>query len=214
MNTFQLEFQQKTQEVNNASPSDFQVIQDFERELSEKDVFHLALKTGAKIPDFTLPNAKGEKIAIQDLYQKQPLVLVFYRGQWCPFCNLYLRTLQKSLSEIKENPATLVAISPQTPEHSLDTVQELELGFEVLSDVGGVVGKQFNLIYVLPDYLTDTYKNFGIDVEQFNGKGNLQLPYPATYIINRKGVIVQHFINANLNQRQDPQEVIDFLSKM
>ncbi len=213
MNNFTLEFKHKTQEVLDANPEGFKSIQNFENELSEKDAFKLALRKGAKIPDFTLPNAYGEQTSIKDLYQKGLLVIVFYRGQWCPFCNLYLRNLQKSLSLIQNNPASLVAISPQTPTSSLATKKEFDLDFEVLSDVGGTVGKMFNLIYTVPEYLTKTYKDFGIDIEQFNGKGNIQLPYPATYIIDNEGVILQDFVSASLNKRQDPEEIIHFLKQ-
>jgi peroxiredoxin len=211
--TFYQEAQSITQMVSNTNPEGFKIINDFEQELSEKEAFALALRKGAKIPDFVLPNAYGKSVSIRDLYQPNMMVLVFYRGQWCPFCNLYLKSLQKNLAQINNSPANLVAISPQTPDHSLETMQKLELNFEVLSDVGGEVGKRFNLIYTVPDFLHQTYLKFGIDIEQFNGKGKLELPYPATYIVNQHGVIIADFISTHPNERQEASEVIATLQK-
>lgn len=211
--TYYQEVENTIQAVSSANPTDFKIITDFEQELSEKEAFTLALRKGAKIPDFTLPNASGKSINIKDLYKSKMMVLVFYRGQWCPFCNLYLKNLQKNLTQIKNSPANLVAISPQTPNHSLETMQKFELNFEVLSDVGSNVGKQFNLIYTVPNFLYQTYLNFGIDIEQFNGKGKLELPYPATYIVSQQGVIIDDFVSTHINDRQEASEVIATLQK-
>jgi peroxiredoxin len=188
-------------------------VQKIEIELSESDAFRLALRKGSKIPDFTLPNALGKPINVADIYKKKTLVIVFYRGIWCPFCNLQLRSLQKNLIEIENSPANLLAISMQSPDNSLSTAEKLELKFEVLSDEGGEVGKLFKLVYELPAYLHETYKKFGIDVEYYNGKGNIQLYYPATYIVNREGIIVNDYISASMSDRIDTQDIIRYLKE-
>jgi peroxiredoxin len=212
MSSFYQEIKDTYDHLLKTYPEVFTDVQKFEKELSETEAFQKALRSGSQIPDFTLPNHQGKLVSIKELYQKKPLVLVFYRGQWCPFCNLQLRDLQRQLNKIENSPACLVAISPQTPNHSGATVQKLGLNFEVLSDVGGKVGKMFHLVYTIPEYLTQTYLNFGIDVEQLNDKSKVELPYPATYIINTEGLIVKHYISNYLNQRLDSQEVVEFLS--
>lgn len=212
--TFLEEIEATLAEIKAINTEGFDNIRGFEQELSEKDVFELALRKGAKVPDFTLPNAFGKMVSIAEMYAQKPVVLVFYRGQWCPFCNIQLRSLQKNLSRIAGSPANLIAISPQTPDSSLTTKEKLGLEFEVLSDVDGRVGKLFNLIYTVPDFLHKTYQGFGIDIEQFNGKGKLELPYPATYIINREGIIVKDYISSFLNERLDTEEIIKFLNTL
>jgi peroxiredoxin len=211
MSSFHQEIKDTYEHITKSYPEVFSKIHKFEKELSEKEAFQMALRTGAKIPDFNLPNHSGKLVSIRELYIKKPMVIVFYRGQWCPFCNIQLRDLQKQLSKIENCPASLVAISPQTPSHSEATIQKLALDFEVLSDVGGKVAKMFNLLYTVPEYLTQTYLNFGIDLEQLNDKSKVELPYPATYIVNTKGIIVKDFISSYLNDRLDSQAVVDFL---
>lgn len=213
MSSFYQEINNTYQHLLKTYPDVFSNVREFEKELSEKEAYQMALRSGAKIPDFILPNHQGKLLSIRELYRKKPLVLVFYRGQWCPFCNIQLRNLQKQISNIENSPASLVAISPQTPSHSEATVQKLGLHFEVLSDVGNKVGKIFNLVYTVPEYLTQTYLNFGIDLEQLNDKSKVELPYPATYIINTEGIIVKDFISSYLNERLDSDEVVSFLKK-
>ncbi|MEL6382977.1 MAG: peroxiredoxin-like family protein, partial [Cyanobacteria bacterium J06626_18] len=123
-----------------------------------------SLKVGDTIPSVTLPNAVGETVTVQDLLKQGPVVIAFYRGGWCPYCNLELRALQQALPEIQAAGANLVAIAPETPDNSLSTQEKNELTFEVLSDVGNTIARKFGLVFALPEYLRPVYQSLGIDL--------------------------------------------------
>ncbi|WP_027003077.1 peroxiredoxin-like family protein [Hugenholtzia roseola] len=179
------------------------------------DIPKTALRKGATIPNFSLPNHEGKQVAIRDLYQKKPLVITFYRGQWCPFCSLQLRSLQQHLSQIENAPALLVAISAQTPDYTLSTKEKFNLGFEVLSDKNAEVAHLFGIRYKIPNYLYEVYKKFGIDLELYNGTTPdvVALPASATYIVDTKGKIIFDFVAIHDYDKLDPKIVVDFLKK-
>lgn len=195
------------EEKNEAS----ETIDRHEKELKESDIPKLALKVGDKIPDFILKNAVGELVNIKNLMTEKWLVISFYRGQWCPFCQIELRNLQKNLETMERIPSKLVAISPQTPDNSLTTKEKNELTFEVLSDEGSLVAKKFNLVYDVPDYLIKIYEKGGVDLQYMNGKGKMQLPLPATYIIDNEGTIKFSFVETSAVKRMDPKDIIQFM---
>lgn len=172
-----------------------------------------SLKAGSKVPDFTLPNAEGSLIRFSDIYKQGSVVLSFYRGEWCPFCNLELKALQTQLSTIKKLGASLVAISPQTSERTLSTVQNNNLGFEVLSDQGNRVAKSFGLVHTLPENLRPIYQSLGIDIPAHNGDETFELPLAATYVVDPQGTIIHAFVNVDYTQRQEPGELINILEK-
>ncbi|NEQ46851.1 MAG: AhpC/TSA family protein [Leptolyngbya sp. SIOISBB] len=173
-----------------------------------------SLKTGDRLPEFTLTNALGNPVAIADLLQQGPLVIAFYRGGWCPYCNLELRALQQALPAIKAEGAQLVAIAPETPDHSLSTQEKNELTFEVLSDIGNQVAREFGLVFTLPESLLPIYQSFGIDVAAHNGDENFELPVPATYVVTPEGKIVHHFVNVDYKQREDPEAILTVLKSL
>ena len=173
-----------------------------------------ALKVGEIAPNFTLPNAVGKDIELQSLLNTGPAVIAFYRGQWCPYCNLELRGLQQSLPELEKLGAKLVAISPQTPDNSLSTVEKNELTFEVLSDVGNRVAREFGLVFALPEELRPIYEGFGLDLPAHNGDETFELPIPATYVIAPNGNVIHAFANADYTQRLDPEEIVAALKTM
>jgi peroxiredoxin len=173
-----------------------------------------ALNQGAQAPRFTLPNAQGRLVALNDLLAKGPVVLSFYRGGWCPYCSLELRSLQQHLPAIQAAGASLVAVSPEQPDQSLSTQQKNELTFEVLSDLNNVVAKQFGLVFQLPEEVQGIYQNLGIDLNQANGPDSQQeLPVPATYIIQPDGNISFAFVNADYQERLEPAELISALKR-
>ncbi|MDJ0694004.1 peroxiredoxin-like family protein [Mastigocoleus sp. MO_188.B34] len=184
------------------------------QDLASSGIAGSTLKVGDKIPEFSLPNATGKRVDLQKLLQLGPVVISFYRGKWCPYCNLELRAFQKKLPEIQALGASLVAISPQTPDNSLSTVEKNELSFEVLSDVGNQVARQFGLIFTLPKELRPIYETFGIDLPAHNGDKKFELPIAASYVIAPDGTIVLSFVNADYTQRLEPQEVLKTLQKM
>ncbi|MCT4791232.1 MULTISPECIES: peroxiredoxin-like family protein [Exiguobacterium] len=169
------------------------------------------LTVGDEAPRFTLPNASGQSVSLEDLLQNGPVIVTFYRGGWCPYCNLELRAYQRELGKIEANGATLVAISPETPDHSLSTQEKNDLAFQVLSDVENVVARQFDLVFNMPDYLIDVYKASGLDVARHNGNEDWQLPKPATFIIQPSGKISFADVPDDYTKRTDPSAVIKLL---
>jgi len=170
-----------------------------------------ALKTGDKIPEIELLNATGKKVSIQELLKNNKIVLSFYRGGWCPYCNLELKALQQQQQEFDKLGAKLVAISPETPDNSLTTSEKNNLSFEVLSDLDNKIAKEFNLVFTLPEDLREVYNSFGINLVQSNGNNDHQLPISATYIIDQDGTIKYDFIKEDYKERADPQEIINSL---
>lgn len=183
-------------------------------DLSNSGIIDGSLKEGDFIPDISLPNALGNPVSVQDLLKSGPVVISFYRGGWCPYCNLELRALQQTLHEFQSLGATLVAISPQTPDNSLSTVEKDELTFEVLSDVGHQVARQFGLVYTVPEVLRPIYQSFGIDLPGSNGDESFELPVPATYVVKSDGAIAHAFVTTDYTQRQDPAEIVSILKRL
>jgi peroxiredoxin len=171
-----------------------------------------ALREGDVAPDFSLPDARGHVVALKTLLDHGPVVISFYRGGWCPFCNLELRSLQRVLPEIVQMGASLVAISPQLPDNSLSTQEKNQLTFPVLSDVGNIEAKRFGIVFTLPSALVEANRATGRDLVEINGEaGAAQLPMPATFVIDKSGVIRLAFVEEDWSKRLDPDIVVDTL---
>lgn len=163
---------------------------------------------GDKLVSFALPNHLGNEIKLDDLLAKGPVVLTFYRGGWCPYCNLELKAYQDILDDIHAQGATLVAITPETPDNSLSTIEKNGLNFEVLTDEGAAYAKTLGLVFSLPNSLRPIYEKFGIDVQKHNGEGRFELPLAATYIIKSDGIISYRFVDADYTKRAEPADVL------
>jgi peroxiredoxin len=184
-------------------------------ELLEKNLEAQALKKGDVIPSFELTDALGEVMSSSELLKNGPLVISFYRGGWCPYCNLELRALQKVLPEIKANNATLLAISPERPEHTLTTGEVNELQFPVLSDLDNQVAKKMGLAFAPAQELLPLFKNnFNWDLVAINGTEKIELPFPATYVVDTTGVIQFAFVQSDYTQRAEPQSILEVLRGM
>lgn len=182
--------------------------------LTASGIVERAAKAGDRAPDFALPDAAGRTVALADLLAKGPVVVMFYRGGWCPFCNLQLRAYQQFLPAFADLGATLVAISPQTPDHSLSTAEKNALTFPVLSDAGGDVSARFGLRFELPAELQRIYTAFGNDLPRINGEAGWHLPVPATYVIAADGRIVLAEVDPDYRMRPDPEAVIAALQDL
>lgn len=176
-------------------------------------VIEKALKVGDKAPDFELPNATGKTVKLSTLLKDGPVVVTWYRGAWCPYCNIALRGFQKVLPEIKAEGASLVAISPQTPDNSATTVEKDALGFEVLSDKGNKAAHAFGVAYKLPVTLVKQFKG-RLDLNKYNGDTSNELPLGATYVIDQKGVIRYAFVDADYRKRAEPSAVVAGLKNL
>lgn len=172
-----------------------------------------ALKRGSRMPDFELPNATGKMVRSADLRAQGLLLISFYRGHWCPYCNLELRALQERLTDIVANGATLVAISPQTPDQSLTTQQKHALKFPILSDVSNKVAKQFGLVYTLDASLRPIYQAFGIDLKAHNGDNSFELPVPATYLVAQDGTVLESYLDIDYRKRLALETALDWLDR-
>ncbi|MDX8365765.1 peroxiredoxin-like family protein [Cytobacillus sp. IB215665] len=181
-------------------------------DLAQSDIAK-GLEIGDHAPDFTLSDPTGKELNLYEQLKKGPVILTFYRGEWCPYCNLELRAYQQALPEINALGAQLIAISPQTPDHSLSMKEKNELAYPVLSDVGSHVIKEYNLLFDLPKYLVEVYKGFGINLEEFNDS-DWSLPVPATFIIDKNGKIRLASVNPDYTKRMEPSEVINELQSL
>jgi peroxiredoxin len=167
-----------------------------------------ALAAGAAVTDFALPNQHGALVRLSERLQRGPLILCFYRGGWCPYCSLELRAYQRLLPDIEKAGATLLAVSPQTPDASLSTAQKNELQFDVLSDAGARVAESFGLVFTLPQELQELYVQLGIAVPQMNGDDSWRLPLPGTFVIGRDARIVLSYADADYRVRLEPEQAL------
>ncbi|MEP6900625.1 MAG: peroxiredoxin-like family protein [Actinomycetota bacterium] len=184
------------------------------RDVTAEEVAKTALTIGAAMPSFNLKDAKGNSVSSADLLKQGNLVVVFYRGAWCPFCNLYLRNLQKNLMQIKENGGNLVAISVENADTSMSVAQKNNVEFTVLSDPHLELARQFGIVYQLSAETNEKYKGYGIDLVKQNGTEKPDLPLSATYIVNQKGEIVYSFLEPDYQKRAEPSVIIETLKKM
>ncbi|WP_278381543.1 peroxiredoxin-like family protein [Pseudoalteromonas distincta] len=170
-----------------------------------------ALQIGQKVENFSLANHNGENIELADLLKKGPVIISFYRGGWCPYCNLELKALNDYLPQFKTQSAQLVAISPQLPDETLSTAQKNDLEFDMLCDVSNKVAEQFGLLFTLDERIQALYTQFGIDFEHYYGDKSFKLPLPATYVINQEGVITYAFLSEDYTLRAEPIDVMTAL---
>ncbi|MEE4417812.1 peroxiredoxin-like family protein [Streptomyces bugieae] len=184
------------------------------RELAATGMAGRAVGVGAQAPRFTLPSATGREVTLDSLLADGPVVLTFYRGAWCPYCNLALRALQQHHDAIAACGARLVAISPQIPDESLSLIEKEQLAFEVLSDDGSEVAKAFGIAFDLSEELGDLYDQLGFDLQRVNSSNARTLPLPATYVIDRTGVIRWAFVSTDYTVRAEPSDIVSALNSL
>ena len=172
-----------------------------------------ALRSGQQSPSFSLTNANGASVTLTERLEHGPVVLAFYRGGWCPYCNIALRALQARLPEIKALGGSLIAISPELPDHSLSTSEKLSLDFDVLSDPENGVARQFGLVYRVSDAARDQLLALGRDLVARNGSDAWELPVTATYVIAQDGLIKFDHVDADYRDRLDPVALVNALSR-
>ncbi len=200
-------------EMSSKIPAEAQVVMEAAiNDLKNSNLLDKALKTGGTLPSISLPNAKGETISLQSkLEAGKKLVIAFYRGGWCPYCNVELQALQKILPEIEAKGAELIAITPESPDNSLSTTEKNELTFEVLTDKDNKLAYSLNLAYQLPEELDKIYKDFGLDLEASQGNKDRTLPIAATYVVDASGKVTYHFLKEDYKLRADTSEILSAL---
>jgi peroxiredoxin len=173
-----------------------------------------ALKAGDVAPAFRLKDAEGVSVSSAELLSHGPLVASFYRGVWCPYCNLELQALEASRAEIEARGASIVALSMQNAANSRKSLRENKLGFPILVDEGGAVAAAFGLRYALKPEMIEVYKTLGNDLPAINGEGSWSLPVPGRYVIGRDGVIAYAEVNPDYTHRPDPSDLFPILDQL
>lgn len=171
-------------------------------------------RAGDLAPDATLPDGAGRSVRLSDVWRKGPLVLVFYRGGWCGYCSLQLRAWHQRADDLTRLGATLLAISPQTPDHSMRTAEDNQFTFTVLSDSNLEAANGFELAFTLPPELVSFYGSVGTDIPVLNGNGLWVLPVPATYVIDEDGRIRFAHIEEDIRKRAEPGDVLRVIEDM
>jgi peroxiredoxin len=182
--------------------------------IQDSSILGSAPRAGQVFPLFSLPNANGSIVSASELLKRGPLVVAFYRGGWCSFCNLELNALQLALPEINALGGSLVAISPQTPERSAETARLSQLSFHLLIDKRNLFARELGLVYRLPAAMQTDFQEKGLLLPEINGDDSWELPIPATYLVGQDGVIVDAFLDADFYHRKDPQELVEELRKL
>lgn len=194
----------KSDEVKEIMRKDKQRVKDLEIEKK-------ALKEGDFVPDFKLMNALGEWKSMYKILEEGPAIISFYRGGWCPYCNLELAGYQELLPQIKDLGANLIAISPEIPDESMNLVERHSLEYEVLSDMSNKVAKQFGLVFTISEEIKELYKLSGLDINKAQANEDNELPVPATYVVASDGKILLSHVDSDYTNRLEPEDAIELL---
>ncbi len=173
-------------------------------------IYGEAMKVGDVAPDFTLTNTTGESVTLSTLLEAGPVVLTWYRGGWCPYCNIALAAMQRHLPQIHRRGAQLVALTPELPDHTLTTKEKATLQFQVLSDVGNSVARDYGIVFTMTDGVAGAMRERHT-THLRNGDESDELPLAATYVIDRDGTITYAFLDADYRKRAEPSRIIDAL---
>ncbi|WP_420970574.1 peroxiredoxin-like family protein [Bradyrhizobium sp. B120] len=212
LNAFKADFEAGKPPYN-VPPAVIEIMHRATAELVASGAAQRAKKAGDVAPAFSLRDPDGNIVSSADLLKRGPLVLSFYRGVWCPYCNMELQALEATKPEFDKYGASLVAISPQTAPNSRKSVRQNKLSFPILSDAKGQIGDAFGLRFHLPDYLVDLYKQLKNDLPTFNDDPSWTLPMPARYVIGQNGVILYSEVNPDYTRRPEPEDMIAVLQQ-
>ena len=193
------------------SPHDRETMRRQAEELARSGLSEHALSVGSPAPSFVLPSATGRDVSLTALLAEGPVVLTFYRGAWCPYCNLALRALQGINGDIHDRGGRLVAVSPQVPDESLSLVDKHDLAFDVLSDIGSEIAKRYGIAFDVSEELAAMYVQRGLDLQRVNGGHPRTLPLPATFIIDVRGIVRWAFVATDHTLRAEPADILSAL---
>jgi peroxiredoxin len=179
-------------------------------EIQNSGILSRALKKGDVVPDFSMTSSNGEEYSLLGLLNKGPIVVTWYRGGWCPYCNIYLKGLRDAKEDIQELGGQIIAISPEKPEKTEETITNNKIPFIVISDKDNNIAKKFNISYKLPDIVLEQFEG-RIDLNEYNGNENNELPLSATYVIDQDANIIYSFLDVDYRKRAEPAEIIQVL---
>jgi len=212
--SLQAELDRRKEQFTATAPAD--MVDAFEagvEQLRQSGILEQAKNVGDTAPDFTLPDANGQAVALHDLIAGGPAVIVWYRGGWCPYCNLQLRTMSRVLPAIEALGAQLVAISPDLPDSSLSTSERDSLQFHVLSDNDNQIARRYGVVYTVPDTVMH-YFDGRLDLAAYSGTDRHELPLAVTYVVDTDGVIKYAFVDPDYRRRAEPADIITVLKKL
>ncbi|KAJ5573511.1 uncharacterized protein N7459_007938 [Penicillium hispanicum] len=169
------------------------------------------IQVGDRLPDFSLQNAVGVEQRSADLLAQGPLLITFYRGEWCPFCNIALAGLQRYLPEFLSRGVNLVAITPELPNGTMTMTEKHELKFAVLTDLHNGYARQLGIVWKQPDTLKPVYEALGHDLSEKNGDDSFEVPLPATILVDQDGTVQNTYIEPNYFKRVEPKEVLQWI---
>ena len=178
--------------------------------VKQEGITRKALQPGHRAIDFKLSNASGRSVQLYEALKQGPVVLTWYRGGWCPYCNITLRHLQQCLPDFKKAGASLIALTPELPDNTLSTQEKNQLQFEVLSDINNEVAFKYGIVFKLTNEVAHAYKQ-SFSLEDYNGNDDPELPLAATYVIDREGIIRYAFLDAEYRNRAEPGDILDVL---
>lgn len=199
--------------VQNAPEEKKRVYDEGILDVKNSGILSKALNVGDVAPDFVLKNQNGEDVSLSSKLSSGPVILTWYRGGWCPYCNITLNRLQSDLPEIKALNAELIALTPELPDSSLNTAEKNNLEFSVLSDLGNEVARSYGIVYKLMPEVATYYQN-GFDLHAFNGDESDELPLAATYVIDTNGEIIYAFLHEDYRMRAEPSEILEALKNI
>lgn len=176
-------------------------------------ILEAARQVGDTAPDFTLNNASGKPVRLYDELKNGPVILTWYRGGWCPYCNLTLHRLQEELPKFRAAGATLLALSPELPDSSMSTAEKHALEFDILSDLGNGVARSFGVVFHLTPEVAARYQE-SFDLHSYNGDASDELPLAATYVIGTDGVITYAFLHPDYRNRAEPKDILEAVKKL
>jgi peroxiredoxin len=169
------------------------------------------LKVGDKAPNFEAMDQNGNKISLKKVLKKGEAVIMFYRGQWCPYCNKQLSNLNDSLSYITAKGGTIMTITPETAENVKKTIEKTKATFSIIQDKGMTIMKNYKVNFTVDGKTVEKYKGYGIDFQKANGENGANLPVPATYIVGKDGKIKYVFFNPDYTKRPSVKTIIENL---
>lgn len=181
--------------------------------VKKSGILDKALNAGDKAPDFMLNNQMNKPVSLYSELEKGPVVLIWYRGGWCPYCNITLHYLQERLPDMTKAGGALIALTPEMPDKSMNTTEKHSLDFLVLSDVANKVGKEYGVVFELTPEVAAIYQE-SFDLHAYNGDESNELPLAATYVVDQKGIIQYAFLDADYRNRAEPDDIIGALEKI
>lgn len=195
-------------EPKNLGPDRTKLFRNSIDDLSRSGILERALKVGDTSPAFELPNQSGTMVSLQACLHEGPAIVSFYRGGWCPYCNVEMQALQSALSQISDLGARILAISPQGVKQAKEMAEKHNLTFDLLSDRGNSVARAFGVVFHLQDEIQNVYDDLGLDLPVWNADDSFDLPVPATFVVDTKAVIRMAFVDPDYTRRLDPTEII------